>query len=161
MRLLASDIDSSSFGAAAGISHIVPIGRGTLSVILQGPGVSWNTLLQNANGSVAATFGVGAISELDLPAFLKRACERGFFSLDDVSGVALPVDGVGVQAMISNGVVKIEKRGAHAHQPHLDDRYLALCRSWTGLVRSDRNRECCGHNYHNNFTRHTTHGIFL
>jgi AsmA protein len=112
MRLLASDIDGGAFGAAAGMSHIVPIGRGTVSVILQGPGLSWNTLLQNANGSVAATFGVGAIAGLDLQAFLKRATDRGFFSLDEVSGGTLPVDGVELKATISNGVARIDKAEA-------------------------------------------------
>ncbi|MDH4986049.1 AsmA family protein [Aminobacter anthyllidis] len=112
MRLLASDIDGGAFGTAAGMSHIVPIGRGTVSVILQGPGSNWNTLLENANGSVAATFGVGAIAGLDLQAFMKRAAERGFFSLDEVSGGTLPVDGVELKATISNGVAKIDKAEA-------------------------------------------------
>lgn len=112
MRLLASDIDGGAFGTAAGMSHIVPIGRGTVSVILQGPGLNWNTLLENANGSIAATFGVGAIAGLDMPAFLKRTAERGFFSLDEVSGGTLPVDGVELKATISNGVAKIDKAEA-------------------------------------------------
>ena len=112
MRLLASDIDGGAFGTAAGMSHIVPIGRGTVSVILQGPGLNWNTLLENANGSIAATFGVGAIAGLDLPAFLKRTAGRGFFSLDEVSGGTLPVDGVELKATISNGVARIDKAEA-------------------------------------------------
>lgn len=112
IRLLASDIDGGAFGAAAGLGRIVPIGRGTVSVILKGPGLSWNTLLQNANGSISATFGVGAIPGLDLKAFLKRTGERGFFSLDEVSGATLPVDGVELKATISNGVAKIDKAEA-------------------------------------------------
>lgn len=112
MRLLASDIDGGAFGAAAGMSHIVPIGRGTVSVILKGPGLSWNALLENANGSVAATFGVGAIAGLDLQAFLKRTSQGGFFSLDEVSGGTVPVDGVELKATISNGVAKIDKAEA-------------------------------------------------
>lgn len=112
MRLLASDIDGGTFGAAAGMSRIVPIGRGTVSVILKGPGLSWNTLLQNANGSISATFGVGAIAGLDLHALLKRIAERGFFSLDEVSHGTLPVDGVEFKATISNGVAKIDKAEA-------------------------------------------------
>ncbi|PWK65299.1 AsmA family protein [Aminobacter sp. AP02] len=112
MRLLASDIDGGAFGAAAGMSHIVPIGRGTVSVILNGPGVSWNALLENANGSVAATFGVGAIAGLDLQAFLKRTSQGGFFSLGEVSGGTVPVDGVELKATIANGVAKIDKAEA-------------------------------------------------
>ncbi|CAI2935942.1 AsmA_2 domain-containing protein [Aminobacter niigataensis] len=112
LRLLASDIDGGAFGTAAGMSRIVPIGRGTVSVILKGPGISWNTLLQNANGSIAATFGAGAIVGLDLQAFLKRSSERGFFSLDEVSGGTLPVDGVELKATVANGVARIDKAEA-------------------------------------------------
>lgn len=112
MRLLASDIDGGAFGAAAGMSHIVPIGRGTVSVILNGPGLSWNALLENANGSVAATFGVGAIAGIDLQAFLKRTSQGGFFSLDEVKGGTVPVDGVELKATIANGVAKIDKAEA-------------------------------------------------
>ena len=112
LRLLASDIDGGAFGAAAGMSRLMPIGRGTVSVILKGPGPSWERLLQNANGSVAATFGVGAIAGLDLQAFLKRASERGFFSLDEVAGGTLPVDGVELKATISNGVARLDKAEA-------------------------------------------------
>lgn len=112
IRLLASDIDGGAFGAAAGLSRIVPIGRGTVSVILSGPGLSWNSLLQNANGSIAATFGPGAITDLDLEAFLKRSAERGFFSLNEISNGTLPIDGVEFKATISNGVAKIDKAEA-------------------------------------------------
>lgn len=112
IRLLASDIDGGAFGTALGLSRIVPIGRGTVSVILAGPGLSWNALLQNANGSISATFGPGAIVGLDLDAFLKRSAERGFFSLDEVSGNTLPIDGVELKATISNGVAKIDKAEA-------------------------------------------------
>ncbi|WP_269933376.1 AsmA family protein [Aminobacter sp. HY435] len=112
IRLLASDIDGGSFGAAAGMSRVVPIGRGTVSVILTGPGSNWDTLLQNANGSVSATFGVGAIAGFDLQAFLKRVSERGFFSLAAVSEGTLPVDGVELKATVSNGVAKIDKAEA-------------------------------------------------
>lgn len=112
LRLLASDIDGGAFGTAAGMSHLVPIGRGTVSVILKGPGTSWETLLQNADGSVSATFGVGAIAGLDLQAFAARAAEGGFFSLDEVAEGTLPVDGVELKAAISNGVARIDKAEA-------------------------------------------------
>ena len=125
IRLLASDIDGGAFGTAVGLSRIVPVGRGTVSVILAGPGLSWNALLQNANGSISATFGSGAIAGLDLEAFLERSAERGFFSLDEVSGKTLPIDGVEFKATISNGVAKIDK--AEARTPN--------ARIWlTGIV---------------------------
>ena len=45
MRLLASEIDGGAFGAAAGMTRLVPIGRGTVSVILKGHGSTWDSLL--------------------------------------------------------------------------------------------------------------------
>lgn len=112
IRLLASDIDGGAFGAAVGLSRIVPLGRGNVSVILAGPGLSWNALLQNANGSISATFGPGTIDGLDLDAFLKRSAERGFFSLDEVSGGSLPIDGVEFKATISHAVARVDKAEA-------------------------------------------------
>lgn len=37
IRLLASDIDGGAFGTAAGMTRLVPVGTGTVSVILKGP----------------------------------------------------------------------------------------------------------------------------
>lgn len=114
VRLLASDIDGAILGAAAGASNIVPTGKGTISIILKGPGTSWNAMLENADGSVTANFGAGNIAGIDLDAFLKRASEPGFFALGDFGEGALPVLGTELKARISNGVVRIEKAEAKA-----------------------------------------------
>ena len=50
MRLLASDIDGGAFGAAAGMTRLAPIGRGTVSVILKGAGSAGDRCSGNANG---------------------------------------------------------------------------------------------------------------
>jgi AsmA protein len=116
MRLLASDIDGGAFGTAAGMTRLVPIGTGTVSVILKGPGRTWDSIFENADGSVSAKFGKGALSRLNLPAFLKHTEQGGFFALDDVSDGTLPIDGAELKANISNGVAKIEKAEANSAQ---------------------------------------------
>ncbi|GLS38349.1 membrane assembly protein AsmA [Mesorhizobium tianshanense] len=116
IRLLASDIDGGAFGTAAGMTRLVPIGTGTVSVILKGPGRTWDSIFENADGSVSAKFGKGALSRLNLPAFLKHTEQGGFFALDDVSDGTLPIDGAELKANISNGVAKIEKAEAISAQ---------------------------------------------
>ena len=111
LRLLASDIDGAAFGAAAGMKPLMPTGRGTISVILKGPGTDWNSMLERADGSVTAQFGRGQLSGLDLDAFLKRAGEGGFFSLAEVSNKSLPIEGAELKANVVHGVARIEKAG--------------------------------------------------
>jgi len=114
MRLLASDIEGGAFGAAAGMTRLVPIGRGNISVILKGPGRVWETILGNGEGSVSAGFGPGALSEFDLPSFIKRLGEGGFFSLDEVAKGTFPTDGAELKGTISRGVLRIEKAEARS-----------------------------------------------
>ena len=111
LRLLASDIDGGAFGAAAGVKPLMPTGRGTISVILKGPGTDWNSMLERADGSVTAQFGRGELAGLDLDAFLKRAGEGGFFSLAEVSNKCLPIEGAELKANVVHGVARIEKAG--------------------------------------------------
>ncbi|AMX96798.1 MULTISPECIES: AsmA family protein [Mesorhizobium] len=114
IRLLASDIDGGAFGTAAGMTRLVPVGTGTVSVILKGPGRTWDSIFDNADGSVSATFGPGALSKLNLPAFLKHTEQGGFFALDDVSDATLPIDGAEIKATISKGVARIDKAEANS-----------------------------------------------
>ncbi|TIW30187.1 MAG: AsmA family protein, partial [Mesorhizobium sp.] len=103
IRLLASDVDGGAFATAAGMTRLVPVGTATVSVILKGPGKSWNSIFENADGSVSATVGPGALTGLNLPAFLKRTDQGGFFALDDVADGTLPIDGAEIKASISKG----------------------------------------------------------
>jgi AsmA protein len=114
IRLLASDIDGAAFGSAAGMTRLVPASTGTVSVILKGPGKSWDSIFENADGSVSATFGPGALSGLNLPAFLKHTEQGGFFALDDVSNGTLPIDGAELKATISKGVARLDKAEANS-----------------------------------------------
>lgn len=114
IRLLASDINGAAFGAAAGMTRLVPTGTGTVSIILKGPGKTWDSILENANGSISATFGPGTLTGFNLPAFLKRSEEGGFFALDDVADGTLPIDGAELKASISKGVARIDKAEANS-----------------------------------------------
>ncbi len=114
IRLLASDIDGAAFGSAAGMTRLVPASTGTVSVILKGPGKSWDSIFENADGSVSATFGPGALSGLNLPAFLKHTEQGGFFALDDVADGTLPIDGAELKATISKGVARLDKAEANS-----------------------------------------------
>lgn len=112
IRLLASNVDGAGFGAAAGMTRLVPTGKGTVSIILKGPGMTWDSILENADGSVSASFGAGNLTGLNLPAFLKRSEQGGFFALDDVADGTVAVDGVEFKATISKGVARIDKAEA-------------------------------------------------
>ncbi|MFU0503874.1 AsmA family protein [Pseudaminobacter sp. NGMCC 1.201702] len=119
MRLLASDVDGGAFGTAAGMTRLVPIGRGTVSIILKGAGRAWDSILENADGSISANFGEGALSDFDLASFLKRSSDGGFFALDDVAKGSLPIEGAEVKASVSRGVIRIEKAEARTAQGRL------------------------------------------
>ncbi|HEY4193357.1 MAG TPA: AsmA family protein [Mesorhizobium sp.] len=114
IRLLAADVNGASFGAAAGMTRLVPTGTGTVSLILKGPGKAWDSILESADGSISATFGAGTLTGLNLPAFLKRSQQGGFFALDDVADGTVPVDGVELKATISKGVARIDKAEANS-----------------------------------------------
>ncbi|OWK21956.1 hypothetical protein AJ88_13355 [Mesorhizobium amorphae CCBAU 01583] len=96
------------------MTRLVPVGTATVSVILKGPGKSWDSIFENADGSVTATFGPGALTGLNLPAFLKRTEQGGFFALDDVSNGTLPIDGAEIKASISKGVARLDKAEANS-----------------------------------------------
>ncbi len=114
MRLLASNIDGGALASAAGMTRLVPVGQGTISIILKGPGASWESILENANGSISASFGQGALAGLDLAGLLARVKEGGFFALDEVSKGTLPIKGAELKASVADGVARIEKVEARA-----------------------------------------------
>ncbi len=116
MKLLASDINGAEFTSAAGMTRLMPTGTGTVSLILKGPGKSWNSILQNADGSVSATFGPGNLTSLNLPSFLKHAEDGGFFALDEVADGTLAIDGAELKASIAKGVARIDRAEAKSGQ---------------------------------------------
>ena len=116
MRLLASDVDGGAFAAAAGMTRLAPIGRGTVSVILKGDGSSWNSLLSDANGSFSASFGQGALSGIDIEGLLARSKDDAAFTLDEVVKDASPIDALELKANIAGGVATIEKAEVRSPQ---------------------------------------------
>jgi AsmA protein len=108
-RLLASDVDGSAFGAAAGMTTPMPTGRGTVSVILKGAGESWDALLAHASGSFSASFGPGTLSGIDLDSLVARARQGSPFTLEEVAGDSSPIDGLEVKATVADGAANIDK----------------------------------------------------
>ncbi|MDH6230310.1 AsmA protein [Mesorhizobium soli] len=119
MRFLASDIEGGAFGAAAGMTRLVPIGRGNISLILKGPGRVWESIIENGEGTISASFGPGALPDFDLAGFQKRCDDGGFFPLDEVSKGTLPIDGAELKATVAHGVIRLEKAEARSPQGRL------------------------------------------
>jgi len=59
------------------MTRLVPASIGTVSVILKGPGKSWDSIFENADGSVSATFGQVRLAAQPA-AFLKHTQQGGF-----------------------------------------------------------------------------------
>lgn len=116
LRLLASDIEGGAFGAATGMQRLVPIGQGTVSVILKGPGRGLESMLDKADGSISANFGAGALTGFDMDAFLKRAAQGGFFPLAEISGGSLPIEAAALKATMTQGVIKVDRAEVKAGQ---------------------------------------------
>ncbi|MBU2148502.1 MAG: AsmA family protein [Alphaproteobacteria bacterium] len=114
LRLLASEIDGGAFGAAAGITRLVPVGRGTVSVILKGQGTTWEEIMEHANGSVAASFGAGALAGLDMDRFVTLLGEGQSFPLEEVAKGSFPIEAMEVKASVADGVASIETAKARS-----------------------------------------------
>ena len=109
IRLNANDVDALAFARAAGAERLLPQGRATVSLMLKGTGGDWNTALGQAEGSVSASLGQGALAGFDLARFRALWEAGGFFSLAEVAGGTLPLRGVDLRARIVNGIARIEK----------------------------------------------------
>lgn len=112
MRAMANDIDALAAARALGAERVVPQGRASFSAILKGAGRDWNTAMGNAEGSVTATLGSGALAGFDLARFRERSSEGGFFALSEINGGNLPLRGLDFKAKVNGGVARIEKAEA-------------------------------------------------
>lgn len=112
MRLIASDIDALALARAAGAERFLPQGRAAVSLVVKGAGGDWATALGQAEGTVTASLGQGALGGFDLGRFMKLWEEGGFFPLSDVHGGTLPLRGFDFKARITNGLARIEKADA-------------------------------------------------
>lgn len=109
MRMMAAEIDSFAFAKAAGAERLLPQGRAALSAILKGSGRDWNTVMGNAEGSVTASLGPGALVGLDLAKFRDRWTNGGFFALAEVAGGTVPLRGIDFKAKVTGGVARLDK----------------------------------------------------
>jgi AsmA protein len=109
MRALATDIDSFALAKTLGGERLLPQGRATISATLKGTGRDWNTVMGNAEGSVNATLGQGALVGLNLAQFKEKWATGGFFPLSDVSDGELPLRGVDFKATVLGGIARIDK----------------------------------------------------
>lgn len=121
MRMMAENVDALALAKATGAEQMLPQGRANLSVMLKGTGRDWNTVMGNAEGTVSASLGEGALQGFDLAKFRERASAGGFFALSEVVGGALPLRGAEFKARVNGGVARIEKA-----ELRLDGQVLAL-----------------------------------
>ena len=109
MRAMAGEVDAFALAKAAGAERLLPQGRATISATLKGTGRDWNTAMGNAEGSVTASLGAGALVGMDMAKFRERWASGGFFALSDVLGGSLPLRGIDFSAKVNGGVARIEK----------------------------------------------------
>ncbi|MBX3567849.1 MAG: AsmA family protein [Rhizobiaceae bacterium] len=107
LRVAATDIDGAALIKTTGATVLAPTGRGTFSLDLKGSGHGVIDALAEGDGAAKASFGPGALSRFDLPAFLDRCKSGGFFPLAETSAGSLDVDGVEVSATISDGLAHL------------------------------------------------------
>lgn len=125
LRILASDIDTAQLENAMQLSPPVPRATATVSVILDSNVTAWRDFLSKASGSVAVKLGPGTIAGIDLPAFLARTRQSGFFPLGEVSGGNLPIESAELKATVAKGVARLDVAKAIS-----GDRAISL----TGIV---------------------------
>ena len=134
IKLSASGVDGSALGSAAGMDRLVPAGRGSVTLDIKGTGTDMRSVMENGDGRFSARLGAGALSGLDLAAFLERCRKGGFFALDETAGSSLAVDGVDIQGTMTEGVTTLDKAEARFGERRLwlsglasyADRSLAL-----------------------------------
>lgn len=112
LRATAKNIEGRQVAAKLGMDRLIPHARGSLSLILKGSGPGWESVLENARGSISASFGKGTVPGLDLDAFLSRNASGGFFALSQVQDGSLPVDSIELKATLSDGIARIDKAEA-------------------------------------------------
>ncbi|MFI0844994.1 AsmA-like C-terminal region-containing protein [Mesorhizobium sp. IMUNJ 23232] len=112
VTLSATGIDGAAFGSAIGMNRLAPTGRGSVTFDIKGRGTDIRSVMENGDGRFSARLGAGALSGLDLAAFLERCRKGGFFALDETAGGSLVVDGIDIQGTMTNGVTTLDRAEA-------------------------------------------------
>lgn len=103
------DIDAGLLADAVGVTKRKPSGKATINAMLKGPDVDWRRLLASGSGTVSVKLANGAISDIDLAAFIDHAHAGGFFGLDEVAGAPMSIKEGELRASLATGIAKIEK----------------------------------------------------
>ncbi|WP_274630042.1 AsmA family protein [Arvimicrobium flavum] len=118
--LRATDIDGAAFGQTAGLSRVIPTGRASFSLMLKGPVSRWDDFTKSLAGTVTASFGPGAIPNLDLAKFVAKTQEGGFFALREVATGSLAINKLALKASITNNLARINIAQIDAGQNVID-----------------------------------------
>lgn len=116
-----SDIDGAMLGQALGLPRLVPIAKGSVSVVLKGPASRLSALADKADGSIAANFADGHFDAFDLESFSDLLVRGGFFTLDDVAKRRLDVERIQFKAGVKAGIATVDIADVE-----LQDRRLVL-----------------------------------
>lgn len=108
LRLMGDDIDLGQLTEKVGFVRLAPRARSDVSLILKGPGDSWEAMMNDAQGSISATVGPGVVTGFDLAAFKERWSQGEFFALADVAGADLAVQAIDFRASVTGGVARID-----------------------------------------------------
>ena len=109
LRILASDVDGAELAKAIGNPALFPDATCTLSVILNGPAITWQSLLEQSKGSFTAKFRSGTVPRLNMTKFLERSKTGGFFRLNEIQDGSLALKSAEIETQISGGSARIQK----------------------------------------------------
>ena len=128
------------------MTRLVPIGRGTVSVILKGQGTHMGYPPGARQRLDLGELRTGALSGFDVDGFLARARDGGFFALDEVSEGTFPIDAMDFKASVSDGVATIEKAEARsaAHRIVLSGTSLTTAAGSRSPARSSPPQQAAG-----------------
>jgi AsmA protein len=109
-----SDIDGGQLGKVAGMTRILPQSRGNVSVTMKGPVQSWSTFINRLDGKIAANFGAGPISNLDLAKLRAQIAKGKVFSLDAAGNASTSVDAFKLNAAVANNMATLKDTSIQA-----------------------------------------------
>lgn len=109
LRILASDVNGAELAKAIGNPALFPNATCSLSIILKGPAITWQSLLEQSKGSFTAKFRSGTVPGLNMAKFLERSKTGGFFRLNEIEDGTLALKSAEIETQISGGSARIQK----------------------------------------------------
>ncbi|MGH6761878.1 MAG: AsmA family protein [Phyllobacterium sp.] len=108
LRLTGIDVDSAALFPALGLGQRFALGKGTVSLMLKGPGQQWSSLYNTGKGTFSMRFGPGQINNFDVADFISKASTNRFFELGSKKDSTLSFDTLEAKAAIAEGVATLE-----------------------------------------------------